>query len=166
MKLFTIFLFLIFYNQINYCCSRYSYVYPIEEAYKILNNIKAEESDLKIIIDSFIALFNEAYAYTEVAKNPPQPSFNSTYFEKVDIIEGLKNIPIKNTNMFKFYQELKLLFDRLGYQHLKIDIKSSNLKNLYFECPLQLAIRDYNYKFKIFGKVRPSEENYQFFRNN
>ena len=166
MKLFSIFLFLIFYNQINYCYSRYSYVYPIEEAYKILNNIKAEESDLKIIIDSFIALFNEAYAYTEVAKNPPQPSFNSTYFEKVDIIEGLKNIPIKNTNMFKFYQELKLLFDRLGDQHLKIDIKTSPLKNLYFECPLQLAIREHNYKFKIFGKVRPSEDNFQFFRNN
>ena len=166
MKLFSIFLFLIFYNQINYSCSRYSYVYTIEEIYKILNNIKADESDLKIIVDSFISLFNEAYAYTEVAKNPPQPSFNSTYYEKVDIIEGLKNIPIKNTNMFKFYQELKLLFDRLGDQHLSIRIDSSKLKDLYFECPIELAIREYNYKFRIFGKVRPNEDNFQYFRNN
>ena len=165
MKFFPIFLFLIFYNQINYCCSAYTYVYSIEEIYKILNNIKAEESDLKIIIDSFIALFNEAYAYTEVAKNPPQPSFNSTYYEKVDIINGLKNIPIKNTTMFKFYQELKLLFDKLGDQHLTINIQTSPLKNLFFECPIQLAIRENNYKFKMFGKVRPTEDNYQYFRN-
>ena len=165
MKFFPIFLFLIFYNQINYCCSAYTYVYSIEEIYKILNNIKAEESDLKIIIDSFIALFNEAYAYTEVAKNPPQPSFNSTYYEKVDIINGLKNIPIKNTTMFKFYQELKLLFDKLGDQHLTINIQTSSLKNLFFECPIQLAIRENNYKFKMFGKVRPTEDNYQYFRN-
>jgi hypothetical protein len=166
MKLYSIFLFLIFYNQINYSCSRYSYVYTIEEIYKILNNIKADESDLKIIVDSFITLFNEAYAYTEVAKNPPQPSFNSTYFEKVDIIQGLKNIPIKNTNMFKFYQELKLLFDKLGDQHLSIKIDSSKLKDLYFECPIQLDIREYNYKFRIFGKVRPNKDNYIYFRNN
>ena len=164
MKLFPFFLILIFFNQ--YYCYIYSYVYPIEEIYKILNNIKEDESDLKIIIDSLIALFNEAYAYTEVAKNPPQPSFNSTYFEKVDIIQGLKNIQTKDTNMFKFYQEIKLLFDRLGDQHLHIDIKMSKLKDLFFECPIQLEIREYNYKFRIFGKVRPSEYEFRHFRNS
>ena len=68
--------------------------------------------------------------------------------------------------MFKFYQELKLLFDRLGDQHLSIKISSSKLKDLYFECPIELAIREYNYKFRIFGKVRPNEDNFQYFRNN
>jgi hypothetical protein len=67
--------------------------------------------------------------------------------------------------MFKFYQELKLLFDKLGDQHLTINIQTSPLKNLFFECPIQLAIRENNYKFKMFGKVRPTEDNYQYFRN-
>lgn len=68
--------------------------------------------------------------------------------------------------MFKFYQELKLLFDKLGDQHLSIKIDSSKLKDLYFECPIQLDIREYNYKFRIFGKVRPNKDNYIYFRNN
>ena len=165
MKEFLLFLILVFYNQINYCSTLNRYIYSIEEAYKILNNIKAEESDLKIIIDSFITLFNEAYAYMEVAKNPPQPKFNDSYFEKVDIEKELRSIPIKDTNMFKFYQALKLIFDRLGDQHLTIDITSSDLKNIFFECPIKLIIKKIDDEYRIFGIAQVSGNDQRYFRN-
>ena len=44
-----------------------------------------------------------------MAKNPPQPSFDNNYHQKVNIEEGLRKINIKNTNMYKFHQEVKLV---------------------------------------------------------
>ena len=132
MKLFRLFLFTLlffqFINTMNY--------YLLDDIFNIFDNLKADESDLKIIIEAFSSFFKDIYAFNEVAKNPPQPSFDNEYYEKIDIQEGLKNIKIKDTNIYKFYQEFKLLFDRLGDQHLYIGNQYLEMNDIYFSAPL------------------------------
>ena len=132
MKLFRLFLFTLlffqFINTMNY--------YLLDDIFNIFDNLKADESDLKIIIEAFSSFFKDIYAFNEVAKNPHQPSFDNEYYEKIDIQEGLKNIKIKDTSMYKFYQEFKLLFDRLGDQHLYIGNQYLEMNDIYFSAPL------------------------------
>ena len=150
----------------NFSQSSFNNVYSIEKLYEIFNSLTISESDLQLTIDSLISLFNQAYSYTEVAKNPPQPKFNNSYHQKVFIEKELKSINIKNTNMFKFYQEIKLLFDRLADQHLKIDKSSFKLKDAYFTDPLNLFIKEYKNKSRIFATIKPDVSDYKYFRNN
>jgi hypothetical protein len=165
MKWLSVFLILLFFYQINHSLSYYQ-TYSLDKIFEIFKNLKADENDLKTIIDCFIRLFNQVYSYTEVAKNPPQPSFNNSYHEKVDIEKGLRNIKTKDTNMYEFYRELRLLFDRLGDGHLNIQINRFLLKNVKFTDPIKLNIKIYNGKPRMFATIKISESNYKYFRNN
>jgi hypothetical protein len=165
MKWFSLFLISLFFYQINHSLSYYSYTYSLDKIFEIFKNLKANENDLNIIVDCFIKLFNQVYSYTEVAKNPPQPSFNSSYHEKVDIEKGLRNIKTKDTNIYEFYRELKLLFDRLGDGHLNIKINNFLLEKVKFTNPLRLSIKEYNGKPRMFATIKISESDYQHFTN-
>ena len=140
-------------------------VYTIEEIFSILDDLQLNKSDLDIIIDCFISTFREVYAYFEVAKNPPQPNFDSNYHEQINIEESLKKIKAESPQMYKFYQKLKLLFDSLGDQHLNILDDESILGKIYFTDPLKLSIRLYESKPRIFAEVEVKEEDYKYFRN-
>ena len=140
-------------------------VYEIEEIFSILDDLYIDKYDLEIIIDCFISIFREVYAYYEVAKNPPQPSFDNHYHETVNIEESLKNIKSESPPMYKFYQKLKLLFDNLGDQHLNILNEESILGNIYFTDPLKLSIKSYEDKPRIFAEIQVKEEDYKHFRN-
>lgn len=166
MKWCSIFLISLFFYQINQSFSDYSYVYSLDKIFEIFNNLKANEDDLNTVIDCFIKLFNQVYSYTEVAKNPPQPDFNNSYHEKVDIEKGLRSIKTKDTNMYEFFRELKLLFDRLGDRHLKIRINNFILEEVMFTNPLRLNIKKYNGKTRMFATIKVSESDYKHFRNN
>ena len=162
MKLLRLFILIFlsykFINTSNY--------YSIDEIFDFFNNLKADESDLKIIIDSFSSFFKDIYAYNEVSKNPPQPSFDNEYHKKINIQEELKNINIKDTNMYKFYQELKLLFDRLGDQHLHIINDYLQMNDIFFTSPLKLSIRQYENKPRIFGDIKVYSYEYSHFKNH
>ena len=159
-----IFVFVFTFSLLQYTQSKY--VYSLEKIFEFFNNLRVEESDLKLIIDCLISFFRDIYAYDEVAKNPPQPDFDSNYHQKINIGESLKNIEIKNTNMYVFYQKMKLLFDSLGDQHLTIDISNSLLKDVHFNGPLFLRIEEYNNKTRMFADVKVSEGDYSYFRNH
>ena len=101
-----------------------------------------------------------------MAKNPPQPSFDNNYHQKVNIEEGLRKINIKNTNMYKFHQEVKLVFDSLGDQHLNFKKYQFKVESLYFTDPLKLSIRMHEGKPRMFGGVKPDSSDYRHFRNH
>ena len=162
LSLFSIFIFVSF--EINYSASKY--FYSLDELYKIFDNLKATESDLKTIVDCLSSTFNEAYAFNQIAKNPPQPSFDSNYHIKVDIQKELQSLNLKNISMYKFYQDIKLLFDRLSDQHLTIFIDPFEIKNYHFGDPLRLVIKEYENKTRIFGEIKVYEYEYKYFRNN
>jgi len=165
MKWLSFFLIFLFFYQINHSLSYYRYTYSLDKIFEIFKNLKANENDLNIIIDCLIKLFNQVYSYTEVAKNPPQPSFNKSYYEKIDIEKGLKNIKTKDTNMYEFYRELKLLFDRLGDAHLNIKINNF-FEKVKFTSPIKLNIKEYNGKTRIFATTKISDSDYKYFRNS
>ena len=109
MKYISIILFIFIAFEINLHAG-ISY-YTIDEIMLKFNRLKLEESKLKIIIDCLCSTFNDAYAFNEVAKNPPQPSFDNNYHPKVNIQESLKSINLKDISLYKYYQQIKLIFD-------------------------------------------------------
>ena len=141
--------------------------FKIDEIFQVFDGLKTKESDLKIIVDSLSSLFEDAYAFNEIAKNPPQPSFNSSYHGKVDIQQNLKDLNLKDISMYKFYQEIKLLFDRLKDKHLSFKMKNFTLENLFYVSPYVLAINeDSNNITRMFASdVRVGESEYSKFKN-
>ena len=157
--------FVLFFIVILHQYTQGIYVYSLEEIFGIFGRLTEDESKLKTIIDCLCSFFKDIYAYEEVVKNPPQPKFDPNYHQKINIVEGLKNIEIKDTDMYKFYGAIKLLFDSLGDQHLNIDIGDFLLKEVHFTDPLLLKVKKYNDEVRMFAEVKVDEENYTHFRN-
>ena len=164
MKYISIILFIFIAFEINLHAG-ISY-YTIDEIMLKFNRLKLEESKLKIIIDCLCSTFNDAYAFNEVAKNPPQPSFDNNYHPKVNIQESLKSINLKDISLYKYYQQIKLIFDKLGDQHLTIDISGFSIKSCYFTSPIKLIVKEYNNKPRIFAQIKVDETEYKYFRNH
>ena len=84
------------------------------------------------------------YVYLELAKNPPQPSFEPYYFPKVDAIHYLENLKSKiseETNSYDFYRELKLLIDGYKDAHMSYGFLGYNYSKYVFLCPIKLITR-------------------------
>lgn len=164
MKFIVLFFILVTF-ELNFSQSR-NY-FTIDNIYEMLGNLKTTEKDLQTIVDCLSTAFRDGYSFNQIAKNPPQPSFNSSYYIKVDIQEELKKVNLKNVTMFQFYQQIKLLFDRLSDKHLSINMKKIPLKDILFIDPVKLVIKqDDNNKTRIFGEIKIDKEEYQYFKNN
>ena len=59
--------------------------YSLEEIFKFINNLTETEENLNLVLENLSEILNKVYAYNEVSKNPPQPEFNKTYYEKINI---------------------------------------------------------------------------------
>ena len=125
-------------------------VYSIDEMFKILNNFTETENNLKMIIDNLSETLNKVYAFNEIAKNPPQPKFDNKYFTKINIQEKLKNIKVNSSNIYQFYRDIKLVLDSLGDHHLVFDGQII-LNNLFFIDPIDLSIKKYGDKYRMFA---------------
>ena len=161
MKMIYIFIFLICY--FNY--SKSPNVYTIEQIFKILENLTESENNLKMIIDSLSKTLNKVYAYNEIAKIPPQPSFDNNYYNKINIQEMLNKINTKNTNIYNFYRDIKLVLDSLGDHHLTFGGELI-LNYLNFLEPLRLSIKEYENKNRIFAQPIIYTDFFKYFRNN
>ena len=80
-----------------------SYYYvsnPLEDLYEDL-----EEDYINSVISNLTSIL-EAYAYIEIAQNPPQPENISDYNHKpIDLIESLNKIERKNVKFYDFYRK-------------------------------------------------------------
>ena len=83
----------------------------------------------------------------------------------VFIQESLKSINLKDISLYKFYQQIKLIFDKLGDQHLTLDISNFAIKGRYFTSPIKLIIKEYNNKPRIFAQIKVDKTEYNFFKN-
>ena len=162
MKLLSVFTFILILRNYIYCKN----IYTLEEIFEIFNNINGNQIDLITIIDCLCSTFKDIYTYYEVAKNPPQPSFNPNYHKSINIEQELRKINTKDTNMYKFYQKIKLIFDSLGDQHFAIDINNFKLKDVYFVDPIKLKIEMHENKPRMFAEIKVDESDYQYFKNN
>ena len=158
--IFCIFIFLSF--EFNYSFS--IEFYSIEEIFKIINNLNETEENLNLVLENLSEILNKVYAYNEVSKNPPQPEFDKSYYARINIQEQLKNINTKNTNVYKFYRDIKLILSNLGDYHLNFDINNI-LKYIHFLEPVSYRIEEYNNQYKILANLGVSEELFSKFRN-
>ena len=117
-----------------------------------------------MVLDNLSQILNKFYAYNEVSKNPPQLEFDKNYYTRINIQEQLKNINIKNTNIYHFYRDIKLILNSLGEYHLNFGINNI-LKNIQILEPFSYRIRLFNNEFRIFANLGVSEKLFSKFRN-
>ena len=129
MEQISIFLFLILFFRLNTSTIN---VYTKNQIFNYLYAGQVSEDFLISIKNIISDVFSEIYAFNEISKNPPQPEFDKHYYQKIDFQKRINNINVKNTNIYKFYQELKLLFDELGDSHINLDINVKELSQIFF----------------------------------
>ena len=95
-----------------------SYYYvsnPLEDLYEDL-----EEDYINSVISNLTSIL-EAYAYIEIAQNPPQPENISDYNHKpIDLIESLNKIERKNVKFYDFYRKLREILGTVRDLHFRI----------------------------------------------
>jgi hypothetical protein len=158
-------IFFLFISKIFTIFSLYYYdsIYVLEE---YLNKSKENEKQLKYIIKYLTEVFNDSYAYNEIAKNPPQPFFDKNYHKKVDIQKSLNEIKTKNISFYEFYRQLSIKIAEL--KDLHIDIQFGNdiskiLNDIYSINPIKFVLSKRNGAYKVFGKLNKF---YQYFDIN
>ena len=79
-------------------------------------NVEMSEANCTLAIENLKKLFNEAYIYTDIKKNPP----NKDYFGAVDIIKELGEIPVQNRKYYDFFRDIKRILGKIKDGHLNI----------------------------------------------
>ena len=88
-----------------------------------INELNYKISLNKIKMENIIKLFEEAYAYNELLKNPPQPLiYTKDYFKQYNIKDELAKIDINNPNNAYFlYRELKMAFANIKDPNIEFE---------------------------------------------
>ena len=132
------------------------YVYDSFHILDYLNKEKENESELKDIIKYISKTFLDAYAYNEIAKNPPQPQFDKNYHKKVDIQKLLNEINTTNISFYQFYQQINRKVSQLRDLHIDFQFNNRKIKildDLYSISPIKFEIKEVNQTYKIFCKT-------------
>ena len=139
--------------------------YSLEEIFKFINNLTETEENLNLVLENLSEILNKVYVYNEVSKNPPQPEFNKTYYEKINIQEQLKNINTKNTSVYHFYRDIQLILNSLGDYHLGLRINNI-LQYIGFLGPVSFRIELYNNEYRMFADLGVTGDLFSKFRNH
>ena len=102
MKKMMIFLFLYLLSS-SYSSLLFN-MYQPEEVLNFLNKEKIPKEDVQKIKDNLIKVLEETYAFYEISKNPPQPEFDKSYHDKVDIKKEINKIIIEDKSLYNLYQ--------------------------------------------------------------
>ena len=129
------------------------YIYTPQYIIDFLNNLPISEELIQYFKDKLSKTFEDAYAFNEISKNPPNPSFSNNYYKKVNIQKVFNDINSKNSNIYKFYQDLKKVLFSLEDLHISLDLTSgySILADTWFYQPLNLYIAIDNNEPRVFG---------------
>ena len=129
------------------------YAYDSSKVIEYLSKTSLDEYVYRVLKRSFALVFYDAYAYNEIAVNPPQPKFDNNYFPKVDIQKSIYAINQTDINVYKFYQELKnRIADLKDLQfRFKTEYKPFKILNeLFLACPIDFTIKKTNEKPELF----------------
>ena len=141
-------------------------IYQPEEFIEKLRSIPVNETLLSLAVEN-TANFLKHYIYYNISSNPPQPDFNDSYFNKLDLPNLFKDIKIKDTNYFDFQNEfLKKIFS-LNDLHTRPYFYLLPINQYYYICPVNLSTY-YDNKTntpKMYASYSVSENNYAYFRN-
>ena len=128
-------------------------------------NVPIKEENCKIAIENLKILFQQGYIYTDIKKNPP----NKDYFETVDIIKELDNIPTKERKYYDFFRDIKRILGKIKDGHLNIAAyKSPNdfeLQKMTMCLPFEFYIKgDNRTDAKLY--IKKYDECFDYFDEN
>ena len=132
------------------------YYYSPEEVIDYINGKSLEENDFKKILIYLNNIFDDAYAFNEVAMNPTQPDFNNSYHNNISIRQQLNDLTnrVENHNItknYEFYREIMKIISKLKDSHIQINWNFLELNNFFIVAPVFFEMRyDVNNKPKIF----------------
>ena len=129
-------------------------ILSVEEVFNRIKNDTFNVDQVKNITTNLAEFFNETYAFEPIAKNPPQPSFNSNYFEKVDICQELRNYNITGNSIPKYqlYCDLSTIIHKLNDLHISVTFNFYFIRYRYF-VPVTLYIKMINNEPKVYAKL-------------
>ena len=123
-------------------------IYSIHCAYKILdketfyNEQKGVKKGLDYynnVIDDLKKILNY-FVYIDLAKNPPQPTYDKHYFPKVDTyleLEKIRSELTEETNYYDFFRKIRIFIDSYKDAHMSYGLRGFP-SNYAFLCPIQL----------------------------
>ena len=120
------------------------YAYDSSKVIEYLSKTSLNEYVYRVLKRSFALSFMDAYAYNEIAVNPPQPNFDNNYFQKVDIQKSIYAINQTDINVYKFYQELKNRIADIKDLQFKFQTEYKAFKilnELILACPIDFTIK-------------------------
>ena len=141
------------------------YIYESEDIINFINNENLGKEYLNDIIDNIIKTFNDAYAFNDISKNPPQPSFQTDYFNKIDINQRLNEIKDKINNdeiteKYDFYRELNIAFSELKDSHIILIWNLLNIEDYTIIAPIEFYTKQVDNEIKIFANCLDSDDDY------
>ena len=162
MKKINILLNIVFFFELIIPILNYEYIYEPEEVINYINQEKMSNEDLESIIDYFINIFNDAYAFNEISANPPQPPFQNNYHEKTDIIVELNEMKEKVKNneiieVYDFYSEIINIISKLKDSHIQINWSLLNLDDFFILAPVDFYVKDVDGIPKVFSNCVTEE---------
>lgn len=161
MKIFN-FLMLIIFHYVNL---KYKILQP-EEFYSTVQ-IRKGSSFYKEIITNLKILI-QYFVYINIAKNPPQPSFDTEYFPKIDTLSYLDNLYsniTEDTNNYDFFRKLRFLVDTYKDAHMSYGIKGFNYFSYVFLSPIKLITKIDNSGNPYMTAVTNPITSYEYFRD-
>jgi hypothetical protein len=146
--------------------SDYTYYYNPKDVIKYINEEPLDDNKevFKKILKDLNNIFSDAYAFNEIAINPTQPSFNSSYHNKVNLIEQFNNLTVRVDKgeifqNYEFYREIMKIISKLKDSHIQINWNFLNLDKFFIVSPVYFEMRyDIHGEPKIFLKCTDVSE--------
>ena len=133
-------------------CQEYIYS-PLDIIEYINEKVEYTNEDYLSFIDNLSKAFSDAYAFNDICKNPPQPSFNSNYHKKIDIQKELNEIDLTDITPYEFYRKIITILSGLKDSHIQMNWKPLNLDKFFILGPIDYSIKeDEEGNLKIYGQ--------------
>ena len=140
---------------IQFTQSRFCYQYQgywqqttIKETFECLNSIQLTKSDQKYLLDQIKEIL-DGYVYKDILKNPPQPSKNQNYHERIDFDSEIQQIEkSQSTSYYQFFSSVKRMINKardlhLSFDHIfSYDLNMNKLQKFYVYLPFEFRVTE------------------------
>ncbi|ELP86842.1 hypothetical protein EIN_043900 [Entamoeba invadens IP1] len=121
--------------------------YNYLEIMECVHTIQISSKNKVQMITGLKHLYEQVYAYNDIMKNPPQPSFDSEYYKPNDLIARMDKLDMTDGELYPFYYELKQIIKDAYDLHLSVNLNSVNDKknkyiidNIFYFLPFNFNI--------------------------
>ena len=126
-------------------------IYNVNQVFKFLDLDGLENDEYESILQNISKIFENSYAFYDIAKKPPQPSFNKRYHMSIDLKERFNNLKVKDINIYEFYQKIKSVLADLKDPHIGLFFKDNYIEDFSILSPFMYYIQEYNGKKRMFA---------------